>query len=746
MLHFCAARANQVREAHMRAEIQSIDGNTEILVNGERVSRMLGRLSLPGEWAPEKLAQYKDAGIRIFLTNTDDECSLGWNGVDEYDYRPYEWHIERLVREKPDILLVLYVGCQGSAPYLWNVAHEDELPLLSNGDRLRIPSFASESWLHASCDALARFVRHFENSPFAQNIIGYNPVQYSNEWHTPSSRNHPPLDDYSSPMVDFFRSFLRSRYRDDVKALQHAWAEPEITFENASIPDAERRLRTGMSPLPFGEVDRAVWDFDDCLDQAKTRFIIEQCRAIKEAARESVLTMISRKASQEMLTSPWVDCFQGPYHYVDRKIVHVSGYPKGTYTAYAKLHMDQIDTGTHVMPKTGGDQLGMGPSWPGPFRLSSSEEDSLELLERDVAYSVALNGYTYWNEGGPGRMFPVVTHGTTTWGRLWFDTPAIRELIGRLKRLVDENAERVPASTARVAVVSTDPTENLPLEAGSPLPRTFSRMSSTMSHIARAGFTYDTYSVKNFGGIDRRYDLYIFTFAPHVTSDLRETILAKLEQDSASAVWYYCAGYVSEDGPALASMSELTGVTMGLDQTRGPVQVELVSEHPLLAGCDSIDSYGSRTASVRYHSYEPLDPAGYTPETQEVDLPAQFFADDPEADVLGRIEGTERAGLVIKRQANRFNLWTAAPELPWRVLANVAREAGTHVYSTDGDQLVANDRFVAMYCLSSGTKRIMLPRAARVNDALTGDPVTSEPVETVEFSARAGETRSFVLE
>lgn len=730
----------------MKAEIRSIDGNTEILVDGERVSRMLGRLSLPGEWALEKLAQYEGAGIRVFLTNTDDECSLGWNGEDEYDYTPYEWHIERLVRRKPDILLILYVGCQGSAPYLWNVAHEDQLPLLSNGDRLRIPSFASGSWLEASCDALARIVRHFEASPFAENIIGYNPVQYSNEWHTPTSRNHAPLDDYSEPMVAFFRSWLRSRYADDLTALRRAWADSGTTFENAQIPDEARRLRTGMRPLPFGELDRPVADYNDCLDQAKTRFIIEQCRAIKEAAREPVLTMISRKASQEMLDSPWIDGFHGPYHYVDRKIVHVSGYATGTYRARGKLHMDQIDTGTHVMPKTGGDQLGMGSPWPGPFRLSSSEEDSLELLERDVAFSVALNGYTYWNEGGPGWMFPVVTHGTTTWGRLWFDTPAIRERIGRLKRLVDENAAWAPASTARVAVVSADTTDILPLEAGSPLPRTFSRISSTMTHIARAGFTYDAYSLDDFRAIDRTYDLYIFTFAPRVSSGLSEAIAARLQQDSASAVWYYAAGYVNEDGPAIANTSTLTGIAMGLEPKRGLVQVKLTGDDPLLSGCEAIRSYGSRTASVRCHSYEPLDPAGYTPQTVEVELPVQFFADEPEAVILGRIEGTDRAGLVVKRRAGRFTLWTAAPELPWRLLANVAREAGVHVYSDGGDQLVANDRFAALYCLSSGEKRISLPRPAGVTDAVTGERISPDPVEAIEFSARAGETRSFMLD
>lgn len=735
----------------MKAELRTINDNTEILVNGKPVSRMLGRLSLPSEWALEKLEQYEAAGIDIFLTNTDQECSLGWDGEDEFDYEPYEHQLDRLVRRKPDILLVLYVGCSGGSPYKWNRAHEEELGLLTNGDRLRIPSFASDLWLRDSCMALARFVEHFQSSRFADNIIGYNPIQFSNEWHTPSSRGHRPLDDYSAPMLRRFRAWLEAKYGDEA-ALRDAWGDREVTFATAAIPTEERRLRIGADPLPFGTLDPAVYDYERRLEQARTDFIIAQCRAVKEASREPTLVMLSRYHTREMLDSPWVDCAQGPYHYVDRKIVHVSGYAKGTYRSRGKLHMDQIDTGTHLMPKTGGDPLGVGSIWPGPYRLTDSMEETLEMLERDVAFSVAENGYTYWNEGGPGWMFPVVTHGTMTYGRFWFDAPKIRDRIAVLKRVVDENRSLGAESVARVAVVCNDEHNRLELASGSPIPRLFGRVSSTMSHIARAGFAFDAFSLEDFDHIEKSYDLYVFPLAHYVPAAIREAIVEKLESDGASALWYYGAGFMGESGSGVERCEELTGIRLAVEHASATVQVEPgaggTASHDLLRGADAVGSYGSRTASIPNNGYEPLDPAGYSPESREIVLPATFACDDPAAIVLGTIEGDGRPGFVVKELAGRRSFWTAAPELPWQIVRNIAGASGIHVYADSGDQAFANSRFVALWCISAGEKVIRLPQPGAVRDALTGEVVadTDAAVSEIRFSGWAGETRSFFVE
>jgi hypothetical protein len=729
----------------VRAELRTVDGSVEVFVNDERQSRMWGRLSLPGELAPEKLDQYLDADIDVYLTDMDADCTLCWDGEDEYDYAPYDRHIERIVRRKPDIKLILYVGCAGGSPYKWNVRHEDQLPLLSNGDRLRIPSFASEPWLRDSCEALRRFVRHYQDSRFADNIIGYNPIQYSNEWHTPTSRNHPPLDDYSEPMVRHFRTWLREKYGDDADLLRRAWGRNDLDFETAAIPEEARRLRSEMEPLRFGEKDPWVFDYEACLHEAREQFIIGQCRAIKEASEEPTLTCLSRAAcSDMMLLSPWVDVHHGPYIYQDRKILHINGYAKATYRARGKLHICQIDTGTHLLPKTGGDPLGIGSIWPGPHRVADSMWDTLQLLERDVAYSVARNSYLYWNEGGPGWMFPVVCHGTLTWGRFWFDAPEIKASIGRLKRVVDDVAGAGARSVARVALVAADYLDpHLP--RGSVLDGLFDR-GTVQRSLARSGVPVDDYALEDFEGIDRAYAVYIFPNAFYVPGKLREAIRAKLAEDGATAIWLYAPGCMDESGADLANIQALTGFRLNVEHRIGPVQVGPVpGDHPFFRELDGTCSFGSRTVPRPNNNWEPLDEERYEPELDSLDLPAVFWCDDPGAERVAKLEDSDRTAMAVKNEDGFRSIWVGAPQVPWQLYRNMIEHSGVHVYSRSGDQLMANDRFVALHCITGGDKRITLPRPCRVAGALSGD-IVAEETRQIRFEAKAGETRSFILE
>lgn len=730
----------------MRAELRTINGVVEVFVNGARQSRMWGRLALPGQNAPEKLDQYIDAGIDVYFTNVDLEWNNGWNGDDTYDYRHYEIHLDRILAVKPDIKLVLFVGYSGSAPYKWCRANEDQLALLSNGDRLRMGSFASERWLEDSNRAMAAFVKHFQDSPYCENIIGINPIMYSNEWHTPASRSHPPLDDYSAPMEEHFRAWLQKKYEGDADALRASWQEEDICFDTVEIPGEARRLRIGLPPLPFGEKDMAVFDYETCLNEARERFIIQTCRAVKEASGGTLLTTLSRREqSLAMLNSEWVDIHHGPYAYLNRKLGNVNGYSRRSLDLHGKLGMYQIDTGTHVMPRTGGDPLGIGWIWPGPHRLADNEWESLEILERDVCKAIADNRYVYWNDGGPGWMFPVVNHGVVTYGRHWFDTPAIRKLIARCKKLVDQQAALQANSSARVALIGADYQQHHlgsggPLDAAGSAAKALFSLQRTEFALQRSGVTYETYTLEDFAAIDREYDVYIFPDAFYVPAAQRGAIRRKLAQDGATAIWLYAPGYIDEEGCGLAGVEALCGLKLGVEHGNAVVQVEKPDGHaPLFA---DVGSFGSGAVARSYTSDLPLD--RYVPEYDCRTLPATFYCDDPEAQVLATLESCGRAGMARKQVEGFTSIWIGAPEVPWPLWRTLLSQAGVHVYSRSGDFLMANDRFVALYCITAGPKRIDLPRRCTVTDALLGETVATN-AGAFSFHGRAGETASYIL-
>jgi len=116
---------------------------------------------------------------------------------------------------------------------------------------------------------------------------------------------------------------------------------------------------------------------------------------------------------------------------------------------------------------------------------------------------------------------------------------------------------------------------------------------------------------------------------------------------------------------------------------------------------------------------DPRDPG------LERDLPGfrvspQFYSDDPQAQVLGKLAGVERPGLVVKKLPGWTSVCSAAPILPAALLRNIARAAGVQIYSAAGDMVYADRDYVALYAPGGGTRTVHLPRRSRVTDALEG--------------------------
>jgi hypothetical protein len=82
---------------------------------------------------------------------------------------------------------------------------------------------------------------------------------------------------------------------------------------------------------------------------------------------------------------------------------------------------------------------------------------------------------------------------------------------------------------------------------------------------------------------------------------------------------------------------------------------------------------------------------------------------------------------------------------PEALMRNIAVAAGVHVYADSNDVIEADAGFVAIHAVSDGEKVIVLPRSARVSEALTGT-VLGERMNSIAVSLKKGETRMYNLE
>ncbi len=734
------------------AVVKPDQGIPELFVDGEKTSRMWGRLALPSDYAPEKMDQYLEAGIKVYFTALDTAISLCWDGEDGYYFEKYEAHVKRLAEKLPDVRLILYTGGTGGAPYKWCRDHEEELTLFDSGKRIETASIASETWKRDSSKAFAHFVEYFENSKYADNVIGYNPVYNSNEWfsHHRAASGELGWPDFSKPMLLKFRSWLKEKYKGDEHALRESWKDPDVTFDTANIPTVRERLYQ-ESPYFFSTctpVGNKVADYYNCYDETLADLGIAWCKTIKEAGSKPILAGMmygysycgkhdsrtypqhfGHGAVMKVLQSEWVDFLHSPYDYFNRSIggTHFSQHAADSVFNHNKLMVDQIDTKTFLRH--------------GPNTNAETPRETREILKRDISYSLTKNFYCYWLEGGPGSMFPIVSFSPGRFGRLWYDHPEIKQTIAQLKKLHDENQRLKPHNVTEVAILTSN--------TGG-FYRKFERVHGTLFTeifrqwiLPKIGLPFDDYLLEDLPGIRKQYKAYIFLDPVYVPSRLRDQIIRKLDDDRATAVWFYGPGYLDERGCSLSNTEELTGIKIAEHKTTSHLHIDLVNkEHELLRDvCEN--NFGSDTDPQKYK--KDIRWLSWPYRNADWKMNPLFWCNDPGAEILGYLRNIDKPGMAVKELNNRRSVYFGAPLPPAVLIRNILEDAGVHVYNKAEDLVYANEQFITVCANSgSGERTLLLPGKHNVQDALTGE-MLQRNCDRFTYYVQYKETRIFRL-
>ena len=188
------------------------------------------------------------------------------------------------------------------------------------------------------------------------------------------------------------------------------------------------------------------------------------------------------------------------------------------------------------------------------------------------------------------------------------------------------------------------------------------------------------------------YKLYVFLNAFRVDAARREAIVRKLKRNNATALFVYAPGWFDADGPSLDNMRALTGIRIAKDDAEGTPQITLDGDTAVI---------GAKNLKV-----SPL-----------------FYADDPGAQVLGRLVGSSRPGLVTKKMDGWTSIYSAAMTLPPSLMRRLAREAGVHIWLETDDALYTDGQFFGLHAATDGPKRILLPSRCTASNAMTGKDV-----------------------
>ena len=301
----------------------------------------------------------------------------------------------------------------------------------------------------------------------------------------------------------------------------------------------------------------------------------------------------------------------------------------------------------------------------------------------------------------------------------YHDDPAAMADIARMVRIGRKAMHLERASVAEIAVVLDDDSIHF-TRCDNRL--TVPLIADQLMQMGHVGAPFSMIHVDDLASLPR-HKLYVFLNLFYVSEERLRMVREVTQRPGASALYFYAPGLVGEDLSA-ERMERLTGIRLVLDERDGLVRVRVDPGvggtagwhgHAPLRGHESKESQELGRGTAR-------DQAAPLPAEREIEygltepLAPVVYADDPQAECLGRLIGSDRAGLVRKRVGRGTAIFSAAPAMPAELLRRLASEAGVHIYADGAEVVYANRSFLAV-CASPGARvRLRLPARQHLYD------------------------------
>lgn len=585
----------------------------------------------------------------------------------------------------------------------WIKQHPDELEVLEPAAKgiYPTPSFGSRVWLDDASAFLRGLIGYLRDEGLDERIAGYLIAGGdSAEW----VKVGPMEDwagDYGPASQRAFGEWLRQKY-GDVAALQAAWDEPDVSFDDDLVPTPEEQSATDLFLFKDPTRRRKAIDYFQYVAHQVAHNINALCRVAKEATEGERLagafygylleivwnngffgqrledadvahTAAARSGHAglaQVLASPDVDFLSSPYSYGFRGIGGEGGFmaPVASVRRAGKLWISEEDTRTHL-------------SRPDAFYgQTANAQETGAILKRQMANILTHSAGGWWVKWSAGS---------------WAD-PQVVEVFRRSLTLGQHHVDLPQrASVAEVAVVVD--AENWFYRSTR---NNFDIPNWRNRHwgIARMGAPVDYVLLSDLlAGRAKDYKFYYMWNVFFLTADQRQTLKALLRRDGITTLWIYAPGFVSDEGLAVEQCEDVTGIGLRLTERQWGAHILISNfEHPITHALPTSTFWGT-----------------------EMRLGPLFTVDDPEAVTLGTVvinQGRCEPGFVIRQGDGANGPWTsaysAAPGPPPGVLRELARHAGVHIYSDSEDVLYADAHYVALHTVRSEQKTIHLPRRA----------------------------------
>jgi len=745
------------------AEVRMENGIATLYVDGRPVMPM--SFCSRNNQDDRYLAALLSAGIKVHFPI----CDTDWK--DPQGFEKLKTLAHRILKLDPQAVLILRLSLD--PPRSWMEANLDQCTMFENGsvrmiidkkigrtydpkltDNLKF-CLASEKWKQRAEEAMTDFVIKVGQSDFGRRVAGYFfTASETEEWYyTVRYDRRYHAHDFSRPMLDYFKDFLRRRYGTDA-ALARAWNNDVRGFDSVRVPRlAERSLYTGVGEIllkrfesnsHFGTLANPDFsefesDYYRAVNESVADAIIRFCAKFKEISGGRMLTgafygslncvvyheMGVTAAVYKVQDSGVVDICASPASYFNRPLGGQAAH-RGVHSSYAlrgMLWMTEEDTRTHLCDPR---------NWA-LYSQAESAEESCRMIKRDFAKTLTGYNWAWWFENSHTDR--------------WYDDPLIIKTFTRIQEVSAASRRLGLQRTAEIAVLNSESsiyyTDHESLRD--------LLMWQRQLEFERIGAPFDNYYVRDLGHPEMPdYKLYIFVNAFCLDDSERRLIKEKIIDKGAAALWIYAPGLINPDREpklSLAHMEELTGFEFGF-RTGGfyPRIVVGNPRHRLTAklprdrwfGQPQRPMYGSFETRSKYQLFELapslVDPVFFLADSSQV-AGGYFFAEGLEQG-LGAIGETDRAGCRSMYYGGKYTQSA--------ILRAAAYRAGVHVFSRSDDTFYADANFAVIHARTGGTKRLSFKEPVDCYEVFE-NKFYGKKLKELVFEMSFGETRVFCL-
>lgn len=707
---------------------------------------------------PRYVGAFAEAGVQLYTFNMR---GAWWLGPGQYDFSILDDYLNDYVVRISNGYFMPRIDLARQGHPWWGEAHPDEMNVLCSietgevisqfdpdprvpaylGHEVRLEglnlhSFHSEVWRAEAAQAVYDLVAHCEAQPYAERIWAWHLCDgLFCEWFHWNEYHFAGMADYSPAAQADFRRWLRAAYRDDVAELRRAWGREDVDFDAAAIPTPQERNNPYHSEFYDPIIDRPTVDYHQCMSDATVDCILAVCEAAKRAMPQPKVTCVfygyqfsnmprpqlnGHYALQRLLASDAVDMIASPHAYGNRG---EGGYHSPQSMAdvirrAGKIHFDEIDCKTVWTPPS--------VTWKRHISQPSTVQGTIEMMKKDAAYQLASGTAQWWMD---------------LTDQAWFDAPEATEAIRRLRAIEQRLQGMERKSFGEVAlVVSQRSMMFMPPREG--LHNATQKMLRNW-HLSRIGAPFEQLFVEDLARRDLSpYRLIIMANPFYLSEREREIVMEATQRQRrrVTVLWTYAPALIRDTSANIINMQRLTGLRFNADYVNGELDVEIIrDDHPITEGLPVGMRYGTGVDRAQY-----LQPpkAQYLPDTT---MSVAFYAEEGSGLTLGRECITGQPGLVVREMGGMNSIYTAAPALSWRLLRNIARYAGVHLYTEGGHMIWGNNCFLAIYAQSDGDHVVRFPHPVDVEEAYDGVPL-GQQVSEITLPMKKWETRLLIMQ